>query len=419
MKTPLPESSQGKEDSLDIDNVLDAEDKNSSVEEKYHGEELDGSLEQNLKDDHERLAHTVLNTDMQNIDEGMIVEEAFNQNIGSFMPDLMFAQMVDNYKNAKKLYGETIIRELSGYDPRFVEKNVKIPEFQRELQKRLKDSAKELQEKGIITAKGQFTQEALLNAALFLIDEEYQEQKGKTSPFGEHIHFASDSDGEKSFNRPYKKGDHYKNISIKKAIKTAIRRGHKKIHKEDLHSYERESKQEINVIYALDVSGSMKGEKLKLAKKAGVALAHKAIKDRNKVGLTLFGSDIQNSVQLTNDLFSFVSPLTKISPGAETDIALAIEESMTLLERAKGIKHIIILTDGLHTTNKDPEKAVLEKVFMAKDQDISISIVGINLDDTGLELAQSIVNVSKGRLHGVVESKDIGGVIIADYEKLL
>ena len=56
---------------------------------------------------------------------------------------------------------------------------------------------------------------------------------------------------------------------------------------------------------------------------------------------------------------------------------------------------------------------------MASHQEISISVVGINLDDIGMELAQSIVDLSKGRLHGVVESKDIGGVIIADYERLL
>ena len=59
----------------------------------------------------------------------------------------MFKELVSNYKNAKKLYGETLIRELSGYDPRYVDKNVKIPEFQRELQKKLKDKAEELKEK--------------------------------------------------------------------------------------------------------------------------------------------------------------------------------------------------------------------------------------------------------------------------------
>lgn len=402
------------------DDFLDADDGSSmSLENSHQGEQLDGKLESSPDNEKDKLASSVLDVDTNNIDDGMIVQEAFNQNLGSFMPDIMFEQMVKDFKNAKKLYGETIIRELSGYDPRFVEKNVKIPEFQRELKKRLKDSAEQLIDKGITTSTGVFTKEALLTAALYLIDEEYQEQKNQSSSLGEHVHFANDTFGEKSVVRPFLKGDHYKDIAMKQTIKQAIRRGRKEINVSDLQTFERESRQQINVIYALDTSGSMKGEKLKLAKKAGVALAHKAIKDNNQVGLILFGSDVEKKVPLTKELFEFVEPLTKITPGAETDIGLAIDQSIKLLEKAKGIKHIIILTDGLHTTSDDPKKTVLEEVGKALSQNISISIVGINLDEIGLDLAQSIVNMSKGKLHGVAESTDVGGIIIADYEKLI
>ena len=350
----------------------------------------------------------------------MVVEEAFNQNIGAFVPDLMFSQMVKDFKNAKKLYGQTLIRELTGYDPRFVDKNVKIPEFQRELKKRLKERIDQLKNDDIITSTGVFTKEALLTAALFLIDENFEEQKrnGQFS-FGRKIHFSGDIFGEKGTTRPFIKGDKYRDVGIKESLKKAIRRNHKTIKQEDLVTFERESKQEVNIIYALDISGSMKGEKLRLAKKAGVALANKAIKDRNKVGLVLFGSEIEKKIPLTKDLFSFISPLTRITPKAETNIALAIKESRKLLEQAKGTKHIIILTDGLHTTDSDPTKTVLEEVSIARSQDISISVIGINPDSTGLELAQSIVDLSKGKLHGVSESSDLGGIIIADYEKLL
>ena len=37
------------------------------------------------------------------------------------------------------------------------------------------------------------------------------------------------------------------------------------------------------IIYGLDASGSMKGNKLKAAKKAGIALAFKAIEEKNTV----------------------------------------------------------------------------------------------------------------------------------------
>ncbi len=415
----FPEGGKNRNEGSVSDSFFEDDDGDVSLQDSHSGEELDGRLDSNPSDE-EKLAHTVLNVDTNSIDDGMIVEEAFNQNIGAFVPDLMFAQMVKDFKNAKKLYGETIIRELTGYDPNFVDKNVKIPEFQRELKKRLKDSVQHLKDEGIITGSGIFTKDALLTVALFLIDENYQDEKKNPSvSFGEKVHFTGDVFGEKAETRPFRKGDHYKDVAIKESIKQALRRGRRKLLPEDLHTYERESKQRVNIIYALDISGSMKGDKLRLAKKAGVALAHKAIKDTNQIGLVLFGSDIEKKLSLTKDLFSFISPLTKITPRAETNIALAISESAKLLESAQGIKHILLLTDGLHTTDAHPEKVVLEEVAKASAQDISISVVGISLDDLGLELAKSIVDHSGGRLHGVAESSDIGGVIIADYEKLL
>ncbi len=348
----------------------------------------------------------------------MIVEEAKTQNLSSFLPDMMFKEMVKDYKNAKKLYGETIIRALTGYDPRFIDKNIKIPEFQRELQKKLKDKAEELHEKGIVGSKGQFSKDALDAAALFLIKEEFDKQITITTYFGEPAHKAATLVGDRSTLRPFRKSDPYKDIAIRETIKQAIRRGHKEILEEDLHSFDREARQRVNIIYALDTSGSMKGEKLRLAKRAGIALAHRAIRDRNKVGLVIFDTEPKKYLSLTDDFFSFARPLAICSPGQETNIAKAIEKGRDLLIDAKGIKHIVLLTDGLHTTSGDPNKAVLEQVGLCASQDITISVVGISLDTLGKSLARTIVDHSKGKLYSVQGVNEIGGVIISDYTNL-
>ena len=155
------------------------------IDRMQEGEQLDGNLKTDLEE--ERLAHTIVDVNTDNIDEGTIVEEAFNNNTGSFMPDMMFKDLVKNFKNAEKLYGETLIRELSGYDPRSIDKNVKIPGFQRELQKRLEEKAEDLKNKGLLKKNGTFTKEALNTAALFLIREEYETSlQGPKKIFGTH-----------------------------------------------------------------------------------------------------------------------------------------------------------------------------------------------------------------------------------------
>ena len=412
----FPETGNPQEEETQSDEILGDLERETEIEDTHKGDQLDGHLASDP--DHERLAHSVLDVDTDQVPDGMLVEEAGNQNLSAFLPDMMFKDMVKDFKNANKLYGDTIIRALTGYDPRFIDKNINIPEFQRELQKKLKDKAEELQDKGIVSTGGRFSKDAFDAAALFLINEEFTQRQDGYSQLGEPVHKAANAAGDKSTIRPFVKGDPYKDVAIRKTIKQAIRRGHTIICEDDLHSFDREARQHVNVVYALDTSGSMKGEKLRLAKRAGVALANRAIRDRNDVGLVLFDTEPRESIPLTTDFFTFARPLAICSPGQETDIALAIEKGIELLYGARGIKHIVLLTDGLHTTSGDPEKAVLEQVSIAASQDITISIVGISLDKLGEDLARAIIDHSNGKLYSVHGAEEFGGVVIADYNSL-
>ena len=105
-------------------------------------EEVQGKLEFNAVD--EKLMHSVLENDKQKIDEGKLIEDALNQGMGAFTPDMMFEQLVKNYKMAKKMFGESLIRRVSGYSPEYLEKNKGIPEFQRELKKRIQAKTDQL-----------------------------------------------------------------------------------------------------------------------------------------------------------------------------------------------------------------------------------------------------------------------------------
>jgi Mg-chelatase subunit ChlD len=418
MKVPSSLSIE-REDELETNQKREDQEEGTGPEmdRMQKGEELDGKLNSDFEE--ERLAHTVIEADKDKIDSGMLIDEAFNQNMGGFMPDMMMKEMVTNYKNAEKLFGQTVIRELSGYDPRYIDKNIKIPEFQREVQRKISDKVQELQDKGVVKKSGGFTKEALDAAALFMMEQEFKQTPKGYSFLGEQVHKIHDQSGEKSTVRPYKKTDAFRNLALRATIKQSIRRGHNRIEHADLQTYDREARQQINIVYCLDTSGSMKGEKIRLAKKAGIALANKAIHDQNKVGLVTFGSTIQKKVRLTKDFFTFVRPLTTTTTGNETDIGLAIKQAQVILHGAKGIKHIVLITDGQHTRDENPTKAVLEEVAKAQHDDISVSVVGIGLDEEGLELVKQVVDHAQGNLYAVHATEDIGGVVIADYNSLL
>jgi len=395
----------------------------SSIDEKEKGSkldisklspitELDGSLK--LDDLDEKLMHSVLENDKQTIEEGMVIEEAINRGIGAFSPDMMFEKLVKNFTLSKSLLGEALIRAISGYDPEYLENNIGIPEFQRELKRRIEEKMEQFKRDKIIDKNGIITDTGIELASLILYIQELDNIVPK-GVFGERVHKRTSVYGDKEDTRNYRKGDRYKDVAIKKSAKKSIRRGHATIQFEDLKTFERQSKGEVSVIYAMDASGSMKGDKISTCKKAGVALAYKAIHEKDKVGLIVFGTDIKEAIAPTRDFGLLLKSITKIKAAAETDMASTIKKSVELFPSTKATKHLLLLTDALPTKGADPEKMTLEAASFARAHGITISLIGINLDNKGKKLAEKLIEIGDGKLYIVKDLKQLDKIVLEDY----
>ena len=350
------------------------------LKEFSQAEELSGKLAfQQLED---KLMHSVLENDKKVIDTGKLISDVINQGMSSFTPDLMFEQLVKNYTLAKQIYGESIIRLVSGYEPDYVKKNIGIPEFQRELKEKIREKIQELKDEGLVEKDNSLSEKGIELASLVL----YFEELDKIVPkgiVGEKISKKSFIYGEKENSRLYKKGDRYRDIALKKSVKLALRRGHTAFDGKDLQVFEKQSKGQTYIIYGLDASGSMKGKKIEACKKAGIALAYKAINEKDKVGLIVFGSEIKEVVEPTSDFTRLLKEITRIKASKETDIAATIRKAIEIFPSENITKHLILITDALPTKGDEPEKLTLEEVSMARSSGITISLIGINLDEKG------------------------------------
>ncbi|MBN2459571.1 VWA domain-containing protein [Candidatus Woesearchaeota archaeon] len=373
-------------------------------------EEIPGKMARQAKEN--KLMHSVLENDKELIEEGKLITESVNQNLSSFVPDLIFRNLVNDYKLAKQLYGEMIIRKLTGYDPSFVEKNIKLPEFREELRKNIEDNIKKLRQDELINKEGEVTDQGIRLGALVLYTEELD--KLRIKGLGEKKEKKKDIYGDKKDYVAYRK-TRYRDIAIRQSVKTAVRRQHKELLKEDLRIYEREKKGGISIIYALDASGSMKGEKIRMGKRAGVALAYKAISERNKVGLIVFGEEVKKVVAPTLDFDEILRSITTIRARSETDLSATIHKAIELFGNTRETKHLILLTDALPTKGKKPEEETLRAVSIARDQQITISVIGISLDKDGEKLAKSIIEISEGRLYKVKSLENLDMLILEDY----
>jgi len=375
-------------------------------------DELKGKL--SFKNIDEGLMKSVAEGDEKPLKDAMLISESINQGISTFNPDLMFESMVDNFSIAKNIYGESILREISGYETDYLERNVKIPEFRKVLKEKIENRVTDLRDNGLLEPDKSPSEKGLELAALAAYMDELENLIG-TGIGGELVHKKSFVYGDKDNWRGFRRSDRYRDIALKKSLKLAIRRKHKAIKEEDLAVFERKSRGRCYILYAIDASGSMKGEKIGVCKRAGIALSYKAIDEKDMVGLIVFGSDIRAEIPPTDDFSLLLKEITRIRASRQTDISKTLEKAAEIFPDANATKHLILLSDALPTVGKAPEKQTLEAVSSARNAGITISVVGINLDKKGKRLAEKIVEIGEGKLYLVKDLKEIDKIVLEDY----
>ena len=381
------------------------------VSEIEKAETAEGKLHKQYVED--KLMNSVLSGDKQSVDQAELIQEATNRSIGSFTPDLMMAQMVNNFSMARQLMGDKMIKLLSGYDPNYIEKNLKIPEFKKEIKQAVHSFIERMKDNNIVDDEGTITAKGAELGALILVKE--LDEFIARDKMGEKTSKRVSHYGERAGFRNYRKGDRYKDLSVKRSVHRAIRRGRQVLSPDDLVIAEREGKGKISLVLALDASASMKGNKIETCKRAGVALAHKAIGEQDDVGLVVFGSEIKNAISPTRDLHTLISAISGVKTSRQTDVAAMIFKSIELFPTSAHTKHLIILTDALPTVGKDPELETLQAASAAHSAGITVSIIGVQLDKAGVKLADQVAQIGEGRFILVRNLDHLGRFVLEDY----
>ena len=339
-------------------------------------QEIEGNLKNTFSD---ALMKTVLENDKKSVDNGKVLKDAINYGMSAFNPDLMFEKLVSNYREAEQIYGKKLISFVSGYDCSFVKRNIHIPEFIRELKSRLEEGIQNLKQEGLLDEEGNILEKGYEIAALSIYIEELDHLRPAGS-MGELVHKDRSSYGERGEVHQFKQGNRYKDIALKASMNVALRRGHQFIEVEDLRVFERKAQGQLQVIYAMDVSGSMRGSKIDQAKKAGVALCFAGVENRDKIGLIVFNDQIVAKLSVGSTFGDLLKTISRSRPGRETNITLVLQRAQTLFLPQEGTKHLILLTDAMPTVGKQPQQEVLAEIAKLRNAGITTSIVGIGLE---------------------------------------
>ena len=115
----------------------------------------------------------------------------------------------------------------------------------------------------------------------------------------------------------------------------------------------------IDAVMALDVSGSVAGDRLDHLRSASRALVG-ALKKGDRAGLISFGSEVELDAAMTADLPSVLNSLGRLHSGGITALQDASYAGLVLGESDEGRSLLIVFSDGVDTASWLSADAVLD-----------------------------------------------------------
>ena len=309
---------------------------------------------------------------------------------------------IDKYVNNKEKYSK-LLSKLTDFDEKRIRED-KDERFKKELKKSLNKLKEILVKEGYIDENGELKEKILKLYSREIIGNIEKEIEG----IFEYGKFESNRLGndEEFYKKYFGIGDKYSKIDPKETIRKYIKYGEIRFVVEE----KKENKGGRYVIL-LDVSGSMIGEKIFEAKKALLVLTEKILEDHNLLDIILFNDKILKEYKNVKGLEDIIDVL-KIVPNGSTDISLVFEY---LLNNVEEKSHIILITDALPTHGEKPVHRTLETAKKLGEI-CYISIIGIQLNNEGEEIAKQIVKFGNGRLFIVKNIEDLKKVVLLEYE---
>ncbi len=354
-----------------------------------------------------------------------VLRSLLNRGIEYLRPHQLAESLVVSAAHIKSKYGREFIEDITGYDYEVIVQRQHDYSFIDELEERIRERLKILEELGFIRPSYQggvsITLKGKELAAFSALIEELEAFEGEE--FGHHAskRLSAHGTGHRGHVREYRRGDPYSSIDVRKSIRTSVRRGRKKVLPEDLRAYDREEEVGIDIVYAIDTSGSMAGDRIDAAKRAAIALTHFSLRHQDRVGIVEFNSKARVVTDITSDIEKIITEVISLKPGGATDIGDAIRVGVKLFERCGERDrdwHMILLTDGVPTKGEpDPESKAVSEAIAAARRGITISTIGIRLPREGRRLIEQIASITGGRSYHIASPEELTLVTLNEYRR--
>ncbi len=162
-----------------------------------------------------------------------------------------------------------------------------------------------------------------------------------------------------------------------------------------------EKRKPANLVFVIDVSGSMAREdRLQLVKRA-LRLLVDELRDDDRVGIVVYGSRGQEILQPTSirDREKILSAIEWLQPTGSTNAEEGLRLGYAMADRVfepNKINRIILCSDGVANVGRTGPDAILEQIKKYADKGITLSTVGFGMGNFNDILMEKLGNKGNG-----------------------
>jgi Ca-activated chloride channel family protein len=168
----------------------------------------------------------------------------------------------------------------------------------------------------------------------------------------------------------------------------------------------------LNVILALDTSGSVSGEPLRHLQSAGRTLLER-LQPGDRAALVTFSHEVALRQPLTREVERVRGELARIEPRGETAVIDGSYAAVMLGDTDVGRDLVIVFSDGVDTASWLPADRVLDAARRSDVVVYGVSVRGTERPDFLRELSR----LTGGSLLEVDSARDLGGAFVRLFQE--
>ena len=171
-------------------------------------------------------------------------------------------------------------------------------------------------------------------------------------------------------------------------------------------------------MFVIDVSGSMRGDRLSTVKKS-LAMLVDQLRADDSVGIVAYGGKAKIILQPTagSERKTILAAIDDLETGGSTNVQQGLELGYELAAKAKvgaTINRVVLCSDGVANTGATTADAILKKVAEHADRGITISSIGVGMGGYNDALMEKLADKGNGN-YAYVDGLDEARRVFVDH----